>query len=298
MFRTLIGSGLRAFAPAALLIAFALPGHAAGDGKRPDRQDWTFAGIFGTYDNAQLQRGFQVWREACSSCHTLDIPFRALGQTGGPEFTPEQVEALAAEFRVPDIDASGAVIERPAKPADRIPSPYPNKETAIASFGAYPPEMSVLAKARGYKVGFPQWIFDMLPGFTYQEHGADYIYSLVARGYVEPPAEKVIAAGQYYNLYMPGNIIAMPQPIADGQVTYARVRPDGTLTTNPEEGELPPGVTETVDQYTRDVVAFLYWSAEPHLEERKRMGFQVLLFLAVFLGLLYYTKKKVWAAAH
>jgi ubiquinol-cytochrome c reductase cytochrome c1 subunit len=284
-------SFIRIVAAAAMSIGLVQAASAAGASVSPERQSWSFAGVFGKYDKAQLQRGFQVFREVCANCHTMDIPFRALGEAGGPGFTEEQVKALAAEYQIKDINDAGEPIERPGKPADSFPSPYANVNAAIATYGAYPPNMQVLAKARTYTRGFPYWVTDMLPGLAYQEHGADYIASLIGpKGYpAEPPAGFQVPEGAYYNTYMPGHVIKMAPPLAaDGQVTYAK----------DEGGNLPPGVTETIDQYSKDVTAFLYWAAEPHLEQRKRIGFQVMLFLFVFVVLLYLTKKRVWARAY
>jgi len=173
------------------------------------------------------------------------------------------------------------MFDRPGRPADRFPSPFANEQAArAAQGGAYPPDFSVLAKARTYTRGFPTFIFDM---FTqYQEQGPDYIHALLT-GYEDPPAGVTLLPGQNYNRYMPGHLIAMPKPLADGQVEY----PKGP------DGKSP--VPETVDQYSRDVTAFMMWMAEPHLEARKRIGLQVMLFLVIFAGLLYYTKKKVWS---
>ncbi len=279
----------RAAAILGVALGFSHGAVAAEGGVSPERQSWSFAGIFGKYDKAQLQRGFQVYREVCANCHTMNIPIRMLSEPGGPGFTEEQVKALAAEYKIPDVNDAGEAVERNGKPADTFPSPYPNVQTAIATYGAYPPNMQVLAKARTYTRGFPWWVIDMFPGFSYQEHGADYIYSLVGKGYVDAPAGHEVPEGAYYNTYMPGNVIKMAPPLAsDGQVTYAK----------DDKEQLPPGVTETIPQYAKDVTAFLYWAAEPHLEQRKRIGFQVILFLLVFGTLLYFTKKRVWARAH
>jgi ubiquinol-cytochrome c reductase cytochrome c1 subunit len=277
---------------------------AAEGGKTPARQDWSFAGIFGKYDKAQLQRGFSVYKGVCANCHTLNMPFRMLSEPGGPGFTEEQVKVIAAEYQINDINEAGEPVQRPGKPADSFPAPYANEQQAIATYGAYPPNMQVLAKARTYTRGFPWWVLDMFPGFTYQEHGADYIKALIgSTGYVDPPAGFNVPEGANYNAYMPGNIIKMAAPLSDGVVTYPRLKPDGTVTTDTADPDyanatLPPGVTETVDQYAKDVTAFLYWASEPHLEQRKSIGFQVMLFLGVFLVLLFFTKKRVWARAH
>jgi ubiquinol-cytochrome c reductase cytochrome c1 subunit len=290
---------------AVLMFAGGLTGAAAAaeGGATPERQDWSFAGIFGKYDKAQLQRGFNVFKTVCANCHTMNIPFRMLSQAGGPGFSEDQVKAIAAEYQINDINDAGEPIQRPGKPADSFPSPYPNVPAAIAIYGAYPPNMQVIAKARTYTRGFPWWVLDMFPGFTYQEHGADYIFSLIGRGYVDPPEGFQVPEGGNYNRYMPGNVIKMAAPLSDGVVSYPRIKPDGAMTDDTNDPEyanatLPPGVTETVDQYAKDVTAFLYWAAEPHLEQRKSIGFQVLLFLMVFVVLLYFTKKRVWSRAH
>jgi cytochrome c1 len=255
---------------------------AAGDQATPPRQKWTFSGITGHFDNNQLQRGFKVYQNVCSACHTMNLlSFRNLAEKGGPEFHPEQVKELAAKWPIQVKDGpndKGEMFERPARAADRFPSPHANVEAAkAANGGAYPPDFSVLAKARTYRVGFPGFVIDALPGFTYQEAGPDYLYALLALGYVDPPKDKVIEPGLNYNKYMAGEKIAMAAPLADGVVEYT----DGT--------------PATVDNYTRDVVAFMMWAAEPKLEERKQLGFRVMVFLIVFAVLLGLTKKKIWA---
>lgn len=260
------------------------PAQAAGERVIPPPQSWSFSGPFGTFDRAQLQRGFKVVKEVCANCHSMSLMrIRNLSQPGGPEFTPGQVSALAATYTVKDgPNETGDMFERPGRPADAFPAPFPNEQAArAANGGAYPPDLSVLAKARTYERGFPRFIFDI---FTqYQEQGPDYIHALLG-GYKDPPPEGVtLQPGQYYNTYMPGHLIAMPMPIQDGQVEYPK-GPDGK-----------PSAPETIDQYGKDVAAFMMWMAEPHLEARKRTGLQVMVFLALFAGLLYYTKKKVWA---
>lgn len=257
---------------------------AAGDRVIPPAQSWSFSGPVGKFDRAQLQRGFKVMKEVCANCHSASLlRFRNLSQPGGPEFSLGQVAALAATYQIKDgPNEQGEMFDRPGRPADALPAPFPNEQAArAANGGAYPPDMSVLAKARTYERGFPRFIFDI---FTqYQEQGPDYIHALLG-GYKDPPPEGVtLQPGQYYNEYMPGHLIAMPKPISDGQVEYPK-GPDGR-----------PQVPETVDQYGRDIAAFMVWMAEPHLEARKRTGMQVMLFLVMFASLLYYTKKKVWA---
>ena len=262
---------------AALALATAGAVHAedAHETPKPPGQSWSFSGPFGTFDRAQLQRGFQVYREVCSNCHSLSIPFRTLGEPGGPEFTEAQVKALAAEYKVKDgPNDAGEMFERPALPSDKIPYAFDNPQAAAAAIGAYPPPMRVLAKARTYERGFPLFLLDVIT--QYQEQGQDYIYAIL-NGYEEPPAGITIDSGLNYNKYMPGHKIAMAKPLSDDQVTYTDSSP------------------QTVDQYSRDVVSFLSWAADPTLEERKRIGFRVMIFLGIFLGLLLYVKNKLWA---
>ena len=240
----------------------------------PPRQTWSFSGPFGQYDQAQLQRGFKIYREVCSNCHSMNyLAFRNLADPGGPGFSEAQAAAVAAEYKINDLDDKGQPIERAGRPADYFPAPFPNAAAAAAANGVAPPDMSTLAKARGYTRGFPWFIFDM---FTqYQELGPDYIHAILT-GYEDPPKGFKVPEGGHYNKYFPGHNIAMPKPLEDGQVTYD----DGT--------------PQTLDQYAKDVSAFLMWASEPKLDQRHRVGFQVLIFLVVLAGLLYFTKKKVW----
>ena len=262
--------------------AFAQNEH-SHDTPLPPRNDWSFAGPFGTFDKTQLQRGFKVYREVCSSCHSMGlVSFRNLAQPGGPGFTEGQVKALAASYKVKDgPNDAGEMFERDGRAADRIPSPFPNKQAAAAANGgAIPPDFSVIAKARSYSRGFPLFLVDM---FTqYQEHGVDYITALL-NGYSEETHGVEVPAGKYYNIYYPGHVIAMPKPLNDGQVEY------------PKGADGRPQAPETVAQYSKDVAAFLMWAAEPKLEQRKETGFRVILFLIVLAGLFYFTKKKIWS---
>jgi len=247
----------------------------------PPRQRWSFSGPFGLYDPQQLQRGFKVYREVCSTCHSLRLlAFRNLADPGGPGFNEAQAEAIAAGFQVTDgPNDQGQMFQRPGRLADHFPLPFPNDQAARAALGGgLPPDMSVLAKARSYEDGFPWFIVD---AFTqYQEDGPDYIHAILI-GYANPPAGFTLPPPAQYNTYFPGHAIAMPKPLSDGQVQYT----DGT--------------PMTVDQYARDVSAFLMWAAEPTLNDRKRLGFQVMIFLIVLTGLLYFSKKRVWhAVAH
>ena len=257
----------------------ATPAFAAGESAPVERQNWSFGGLFGTYDQNQLQRGFQVFREVCASCHGARLlAFRNLSEANGPSFSEEQVKALAAEYEVADATAEGGV--RPAVPADRWPSPFANDQEATdANGGSFPPDFSVLAKARGVKDEFPTWIFNYFTG--YQEGGADYIYGLLTGYHDEAPEGFELPDGKHYNDVFPGHAIAMGAPLADGSVTY-------------EPGENGETVPETLEQYSADVAAFMMWAAEPHLVSRKETGFMVLIFLIGFAGLLFATKRKLW----
>ena len=243
----------------------------------PPRQKWSFSGPFGHYDKGQLQRGFKVYKEVCAVCHGLKyVAFRNLDALG---YSEGQIKAIASEYKIPDgPNDQGEMFERAGRPADYFPTPWPNENAARARYNGVPPDFSVLAKARGYERGFPWFIFDMF--IQFQEHGVDYIHALMV-GYKEkPPAGVTLPAGSFYNEYFPGHAIAMPPPLSDKRVDYT----DGSPT--------------TVDQYSKDVSAFMMWAAEPHLEARKRIGFQVMIFLLVLAGLAYFTKKKVWASLH
>jgi ubiquinol-cytochrome c reductase cytochrome c1 subunit len=225
----------------------------------PIEVNWPHEGVFGTFDRAAAQRGFQVYRDVCSACHGLTyVSFRNLEDLG---FSEDQVRALAAEYTVTDgPDDTGEMFERPAVPADPIPPPYPNPQAArAANGGALPPELSLITKAR--------------------PEGSDYVYSVLV-GYDEPPADVEPREGLYYNLFFPGHWIAMPPPLQEGLVAYA----DGT--------------EATVPQMAADVTTFLTWAGEPTLEQRKQTGLKAMLFLIVFTGLSYATMRKVWAHAH
>ncbi|MDP2781734.1 cytochrome c1 [Devosia sp.] len=253
---------------------------AAGEVVHIEKQSWSFAGIFGTYDQNQLQRGFQVFNEVCASCHGARlIAFRNLAEEGGPSFSEAQIKALAAEYEIADATADGGV--RPGVAADRWPSPFETEQDARdANGGSLPPDFSVLAKARGVHDAFPFWVFNYFTG--YSEGGPDYIHGLLTSYEDEAPEGFELPEGKYYNHVFPGNAIGMAPPLSDGQITY-------------EVAEGQTAVPETVDQYSTDVAAFMMWMAEPHLSGRKQTGFVVLLFLVVFAGLMYGTKRKIWA---
>ena len=225
----------------------------------PIKVNWSFKELTGKFDRASLQRGFQVYKEVCSSCHSMQyLSYRNLGEPGGPEFTLEEVKAIAASVEIEDgPDSQGEMFTRPGKPSDKFKSPYPNIEASTAANGgAYPPDMSVLVKAR--------------PG------GADYMYS-VLMGYEEPPAGMKLDDGVYYNKYMVGQKIKMASPLSDGIVEYS----DGT--------------EATMDQMAKDVTTFLAWAAEPELEERHRVGFKVIIYLILLTILVYLSMKKIWS---
>ena len=223
------------------------------------KTDWSFKGPFGKFDRGALQRGYQVYTEVCASCHSMKyLSYRNLAEKGGPEFSEVQAKAIAASFEVKDgPNADGEMFTRPGKLSDKFVMPYDNVKAAqAANGGAYPPDMSVLVKARG--------------------GGVDYIYSLL-QGYEDPPLGVTLDDGVYYNKYMYGNKIKMPNQLSDGLVEYA----DGTKA--------------TVEQMSKDVTTFLMWSAEPHLESRHQMGFKAIVYLIILTVLVYFSMKRIWS---
>ena len=221
--------------------------------------DWSFKGLFGKFDRGSLQRGYQVYTEVCSSCHSMKyLSYRNLGEKGGPEFSEAVVKAIASSFEVTDgPNADGEMFERPGKLSDKFVKPYDNVKAAqAANGGAYPPDMSVLVKARG--------------------GGVDYIYSLL-QGYEEAPSGMILDEGVHYNKYMYGNKIRMSAPLSDDIVEYG----DGTKA--------------TVEQMSKDVTTFLMWAAEPHLESRHQMGFKAIIYLIILTTLVYFSMKKIWS---
>ncbi|HEY2751024.1 cytochrome c1 [Phenylobacterium sp.] len=273
----------RGFALAALGLAFvAGPTLAATTQEEPRDIHWSFEGPFGKFDKEQVQRGYKVYREVCSACHSMNLMyFRNLGQKGGPFFDPKYqnpndnpyVKSLAHDIQVKDIDTdTGDVISRPATPADRFPAPFANEFAARASNGgALPPDLSVITKAR--------------------EGGPAYIYSILT-GFKQAPKGMTVPAGKYYDPYMPGDMsgnwagpkdhipvggfIAMPPPLADGKVTFDDGKPS------------------TVREEAQDVAAFLAWASDPRMEERKAFGLGAMIYLLIFSGLLYASYRKIW----
>ena len=223
------------------------------------KTDWTFKGLFGKFDRASLQRGYQVYTEVCAACHSMKyLSYRNLSEKGGPEFSVAQAKAIAASFEVTDgPNADGDMFQRPGKLSDKFVMPYENVKAAeAANGGAYPPDMSVLVKARG--------------------GGVDYIYSLL-QGYEEAPSGITLDEGVHYNKYMYGNKIKMSAPLSDDIVEYS----DGTKA--------------TVEQMSKDVTTFLMWAAEPSLEARHQMGFKAIIYLIILTILVYFSMKRIWS---
>ena len=223
------------------------------------KTDWSFKGLFGKFDRASLQRGYQVYTEVCAACHSMKyLSYRNLSEKGGPEFSVAQAKAIAASFEVTDgPNADGEMFQRAGKLSDKFVMPYENVKAAeAANGGAYPPDMSVLVKARG--------------------GGVDYIYSLF-QGYEDAPSGMILDDGVHYNKYMYGNKIKMSAPLSDGIIEYS----DGT---NP-----------TVEQMSKDVTTFLMWAAEPSLEARHQMGFKAIVYLIILTILVYFSMKRVWS---
>ncbi len=223
------------------------------------KTDWSFKGLFGKFDRASLQRGYQVYTEVCAACHSMKyLSYRNLSEKGGPEFSVAQAKAIAASFEVTDgPNADGEMFQRPGKLSDKFVMPYENVKAAeAANGGAYPPDMSVLVKARG--------------------GGVDYIYSLL-QGYEEAPSGMILDDGVHYNKYMYGNKIKMSAPLSDGIIEYS----DGT---NP-----------SVEQMSKDVTTFLMWAAEPSLEARHQMGFKAIVYLIILTILVYFSMKRIWS---
>ena len=223
------------------------------------KTDWSFKGLFGKFDRASLQRGYQVYTEVCAACHSMKyLSYRNLSEKGGPEFSVAQAKAIAASFEVTDgPNSDGEMFTRPGKLSDKFVMPYENVKAAeAANGGAYPPDMSVLVKARG--------------------GGVDYIYSLL-QGYEEAPSGMTLDDGVHYNKYMYGNKIKMSAPLSDGIIEYSDV------------------TNASVQQMSKDVTTFLMWAAEPSLEARHQMGFKAIVYLIILTILVYFSMKRIWS---
>jgi cytochrome c1 len=253
-----------------------------------ERLDWASAGIVGQYDRAQLQRGFQVFQQVCTACHGLKyVRFRNLSEPGGPQFPVEAVKALAASWPYQITDGpneEGKMIERLPDLADPIVGPYKNdKEARSVQGGALPPDLSLIVRARtveNHAPWYTHWFWmlaDIVTG--YQEAGADFVYAVLT-GYQEAPAGVDMAEGMYYNAAFPGHQIAMVPPLSKD--VFIEYQEDA-------------GATGSLDQNAKDVTAFLAWAADPNLNTRKRLGWQVLLYLVITTLLLYGVKKRIWA---
>jgi ubiquinol-cytochrome c reductase cytochrome c1 subunit len=252
-FRSFFIAGALALAAAPIFTAV---NASAQEIEKPASQDWSFYGAFGTYDRAALQRGFQVYREVCAACHSMNL--LAYHDLDGIGYDGASIKAIAASVSVPDEpDDTGEIKDRPGRPSDRFKAPFANEKAAqAANNGALPKDLSLIVRGRKY--------------------GPDYVYALLT-GFKDAPADVKMAKGMYYNVAFPGHQIAMPPPLSDDRVTYA----DGTKA--------------TLAQEAHDVVTFLSWASDPHLEQRHRIGARVIMFLGALAIMMYFVKRKVWA---
>jgi len=255
----------------ALAVVSSAPALAAvGDQMPLKHVEWSFEGPLGTFNRADLQHGFQVYKEVCSACHSLNrVAFHTLSEEGGPGFTDPQMKAIAAAYKIPagpndkgeTVDDKGQPLMSSGIPSDYFPAPFANEDAArAANGGALPPDLSIIVKAR--------------PG------GPDYVYSIISGFGQKPPPGFKVTEGKYYNPYFIGWNIAMPPPLTDNQVTFA------------------DGAPAKIEDEAKAVVTFLSWTSEPHLEDRHRMGLGVMVFLIVLSGLLYFSYRRVWKDAH
>ncbi len=260
---------IAAFVVASMLCTVAASNSLAAGAPIPPAQDWHFSGIFGTFEREDLRRGLKVYEQVCASCHSLKrIAFRNLADLG---YTEQQVQHIAAQYEVEDgPDEYGDMYMREAKPADRFPPPFPNRQAAeAANGGAYPPDLSLITKATAGESVFL--------GTKFREAGADYVYAVLT-GYEEPPPGYELLPGKYYNEYFRGgHQIGMAPPLYDDAVEY-------------ENG--PPA---TLEQHAKDVATFLAWAADPNGEERKQLGVKVILFLFALTLMIYAVKRRIWS---
>ncbi len=264
---------------ALLAIAAAPAARAAEGAPQPPRQTWSFSGPFGTYDRGAIAARLQGLPEVCQGCHSLSlVSFRNLAEAGGPGYSPAQAAAVAAEYKIKDgPNDQGEQFERDGRPADYFPSPFPNEQAArAANNGVVPPDFSRDRQGAHLRARLSL----VRPRHLHAISGAGArLHRGPAAGlWRDAERHRRCRTACSYNKYFPGHAIGMPQPMQDGQVTY------------------DDGAPQTLEQYAKDVAAFLMWTAEPHMEARKRLGFQVMIFLIVFAGLLYFTKKKVWSS--
>jgi len=268
MLKVIKNIGLMTLAVSAMTIGGITGANAAAASAYPiKKHDWPHAGPFGTFDKAALQRGLQVYKEVCAACHSLDmVAFRELTALG---YNADEVKAFAAEYDFPDgLDDEGEEKSRKGLAQDYFPSPYGNEEEARESNnGAFPPDFSLLGKSREHLSLFTPWN---------SIYGEDYIVGILNTYHDEAPDGVELAEGMSYNEAFPGNQIAMAPPLSEDMVEYA----DGT-----------PATTE---QMAKDVATFMYWAAEPKLEERKKMGLKVIIFMSILTILLYFVNKSVW----
>ncbi len=255
------------------------PALAAGGVKSAEDIAFSFEGPFGTFDRAQLKRGFQVYQEVCSACHSANLlSYRNLSEPGGPEFSIDQVKEIAAEVEVQDgPDEEGEMFERPGRPADAFKAPFRNDNEARAyNSGALPPDLSLITKAReGFS--YPWYVSPLIKLWT-GGGGPEYVYGVLT-GYSEPHDEEAENApeGKFYNQYATaGPWISMVPPLAEEIVEYE----DGT--------------PASVEQMAADVSTFLAWAAEPTMEARKHLGMMVMIYLIILAGLMYLVKLKLW----
>jgi ubiquinol-cytochrome c reductase cytochrome c1 subunit len=261
---------LKSLVTLALAVTLAGPVLAAEGQKEAKQVDYSFEGPFGHWDTAQLQRGYKVYKEVCSGCHAMSlVSFRNLAES--EIFSEDQVKVIAAGYKVKDLDSAGEPIERDGLPSDKFPSPYPNDDASrAANGGAWPPDLSLITKARAGWYGTWRQLYDGIGG-------PEYVYSVLT-GYETPEAGIEGPEGKHFNPYFAnGQWIGMGQPLIDGQV------------------EFDDGSPNTANDMARDVSAFLAWTAEPHMVERKALGLKVIGYLLVLAGLLYLVKQRVWA---
>lgn len=247
----------RAFLIGGALAAATVTMASAQEAPEPAKQSWSFNGAFGTYDRASLQRGFEIYRQVCSTCHSMNL--LSYHDLSGIGYNEAEIKAIAASVSVPDEpNDEGEIVDRPGRPSDHFKAPFANSKAAqTANNGALPPDQSLIVRGR--------------------KGGPDYIYALMTGFKDSAPPGDNMPDGMYYNTAFPGNHIAMPPPLSDDSVAYT----DGTKA--------------TLQQEAKDIATFLNWTSDPTLEERHRLGARVMIFLAVLATVMYFVKRKVWS---